>query len=56
MIDLTRKPERCRHCRRIKGDHKAITLECPKGRGSWPTYITGQVFEAVVPRSPRPNA
>lgn len=43
-------PPKCKQCGREKGSHKAKTLSCPIGRGSFPSFSTATVYK---PRKPR---
>lgn len=45
-------PPKCKHCGRDKGKHRANTLSCPVGRGSFPSFSTETVYE---PRKARPK-
>lgn len=33
------KPVLCVHCKKPRGKHKAVTLQCPKGRGRFPVFL-----------------
>lgn len=44
------EPPRCKHCGRTKGQHRAQTLQCPVGRGSFPDFHQTNVYE---PRATR---
>ncbi|WP_146187198.1 hypothetical protein [Novimethylophilus kurashikiensis] len=50
----------CKHCGRQKGNHRANTLQCPIGRGSFPDFHPEQRYEprktrklSVVVEDPR---
>jgi hypothetical protein len=44
-------PPKCKRCGREKGSHKAITLNCPIGRGNFPSFAMAKVYEARTPRN-----
>jgi hypothetical protein len=46
-------PSKCKRCGREKGSHKAITLNCPIGRGSFPSFAMAKVYEPRPPRTKR---
>lgn len=40
--------EKCKHCKKIRGEHKAKTLNCPMGtktRIGYTSYHQSQVYE-----------
>ena len=49
-------PPKCKHCGREKGSHKAKTLNCPIGRGSFPSFSTATVYEPRKPRAKKTAA
>jgi hypothetical protein len=54
-FDAAPQPK-CKRCGRDKGSHKAITLSCPIGRGSFPSFSTTTVYEPRKPRAKKPAA
>lgn len=43
-------PIKCKHCKRPKGQHKAVTFNCPIGRARrFPQFNREQTFEAKSP-------
>lgn len=42
----TKPPVKCIHCKKERGRHKAVTFECPVGRGNFPRFIVGQTFQS----------
>jgi hypothetical protein len=45
-MELNSKKEPvCANCDNKKGRHKAITLNCPFGRGNFPQFKMDQVFK-----------
>jgi hypothetical protein len=43
-----KKPERCLLCKHRRGEHKALTLNCPMGKKTrigWTTFNRNQVYE-----------
>lgn len=48
MFDFDAEPQICSRCGKRRGDHKAITLNCPTGiksRIGWLSWDKGQVFK-----------
>lgn len=51
-------PPKCKNCGHDKGSHKAKSLNCPIGRGSFPSFSADTVYEPRKPRSkknPKPE-
>ena len=45
-MDFTNTPKpKCKHCGRKRGDHKAVSLCCPIGRGLFPQWNLIQSYE-----------
>lgn len=42
------KPPKCKNCKRDKGSHKHISMNCPIGRGSFPQFLKDQFYEPRV--------
>lgn len=56
-LNLTgHKPPRCTHCGREKGSHRAVTFECPMGRGSFTSFHANQKYEPCRPNTKKPTA
>lgn len=49
---------KCKHCGRDKGQHRAGSLACPVGRGSFPSFSESATYEPrkvrPKPRTPQP--
>ncbi len=47
-LEISPKPKRCKNCKKLKGDHRAKTLECPKGprtRIGYLDYLKGTKYK-----------
>lgn len=46
---------KCALCNREKGRHKAVTLNCPIGRGNFPQYKIAEFFTPKKKRKSNKN-
>lgn len=46
----------CKHCGKPPGNHKAVTKQCPFGRGSFPSFSATDTYEPRKQRAPRKAA
>lgn len=44
MYTINTRNDKCKLCNKAKGKHKADTLNCPIGRGRFPTFKVNEFF------------